>query len=194
MPSERPILFSGPMVKALLVGRKTQTRRVVKPLVGLDVESVGNVVLSRGGLRPLRCPYGAPGDRLWVRETWAGRLDQDNQKPDDFWGHGAGWFRADGDESQSGCAGGRGRWRPSIHMPRWASRMTLEVVSVRVERLQEITEEDAVAEGAPAEDEGPVGCCRCGFIKAWDSINGKRPGCRWDENPFVFVVAFRRLL
>ena len=162
----RPILMNGPMVRAVLSGQKTQTRRLVKGIVE-DVrrgdwyadrrlvhkptcqlgfcETVDDGVLACDGydLEPngagIRSPYGGPGDRLWVRETW-GLFDtepKDGEKAKVF-------YRAtDGDRDELRYQ----LWRPSIHMPRWASRITLEVVSVRVERLQDITEADAIAEG-----------------------------------------------
>lgn len=147
---ERPILFSGPMVRAILEGRKTMTRRVVKGCPGSVVWN--QIVLSRyGGWcdehgRRVTCPYGKPGDRLWVRETWMPDAPQDGTWADvEFYGCGMRplshiprkyrkaehcLYRATYQKSLNG-------WKPSIHMPRWASRITLEVVSVRVERLQE---------------------------------------------------------
>ncbi|NBD11804.1 hypothetical protein GTY96_22835 [Corallococcus sp. c25j21] len=160
---ERPILFSGPMVRAILAGRKTVTRRLIKPQP-TDVEFWlhGKPSNSRDGLPTMRdatgkgwaacgpftCPYGKPGDRLWVKETYALDRIHDPTRPSavlptllrDR------WYRADGEQ----WVPLRGRWRPSIHMPRWASRLTLEVASVRVERLHDITEEDAQAEGCAA--------------------------------------------
>lgn len=237
---ERPILFSTPMVQAILVGRKTVTRRVLKP----QPDSDGGPPLATGWFHPetadggpgphtfgvygvdwhVRCPYGAPNDRLWVRETFA---------PVNAHGHkcaardaafvvlrdGAQQYR-DGmpipalpkyaPDAFDGI-----EWRPSIHMPRWASRITLEVVSVRVERLQEITEEDARAEGLDwaspqpfgerwddddREDPREVGYAVVGessgfardnFRRLWDQINGKR--APWESNPWVWRVEFRRV-
>jgi len=144
--SERPILFSGEMVRAILDGRKTQTRRIVRG--------------HPHTVKPLNigCPYGVPGDRLWVKETFAlsrfdpeSHEDEDTKDPSQWDGV---VYRADGEhgswEHYDG-KGGRARisapWRPSIYMPRWASRITLEVTSVRAERVQDISEQDAQAEG-----------------------------------------------
>lgn len=184
---EHPILFSGPMVRAILEGRKTQTRRVInpQPKVVHDFYPDGTLEterLFRNGGR-IRCPYGVLGDRLWVRETWG----------KDPYAHLSGHIpilykvgppSVDPDYPVP--------WKPSIHMPRWASRITLEVVEVRAQRLQDITEEDAVAEG--------VNCAVGGFITTnpvnafhglWDYINGKR--APWDSNPWVWAVTFRRV-
>jgi hypothetical protein len=156
---ERPILFSGPMVKAILEGKKTQTRRVVKldKYSGWEVRpnSEGICILDgRGASTWLECPYGKPGDQLWVRETWAiaDIYDKDSgnqgQMPFEL-NHGTRgisiWYRAGGEKAYKFAT--RGRWRPSIFMPRAASRITLEVTDIRVEQLQDITEEDAIAEG-----------------------------------------------
>lgn len=184
---ERPILFSGAMVRAILNGRKNQTRRVVRP----DGDPTDSA---------LRCPYGAPGDRLWVRETWAVGRVFDRTRPAEIPTVERDvpvWWRADGFAEESD---NRGRWRPSIHMPRWASRITLDIVSVRVERLQAITEADAFAEGVEANpyvmcdgttDEAMSISARDNFRALWDSINGKRLGCSWGANPWVWVVEFR---
>ncbi len=175
---ERPILFSGPMVQAILSGKKTQTRRVVKQKhLPFLANIVGGFLDGKWNQRPL--PYGQPGDRLWVRETWA----QDDED-------GTIIYRAEDNEAvkawdqarhESGLS--KYNWRPSIFMPRLASRLTLEVVSVRVERLQDISEEDAIAEGTLAPFGGWVG----GYQLLWESING--PGS-WDENPWVWVIDF----
>ena len=187
---ERPILFSGPMVRAILEGRKTQTRRIVK------VNEAGQWVCHavRSCLNPeeswqrdvmaSECPYGKPVDRLWVREAWC-HYDLWRPGPN---GYGRICYRASGDEPIASFSNVKpDRWRPSIHMPRWASRITLEVVSVRVERLQDISAKDAIAEG----------CCdptsstpKRAFEWLWKSING--PGS-WEANPWVWVVEFRKL-
>lgn len=166
---ERPIILSGPMVRAILAGAKTQTRRVVKP------QAMG----QWGPVVP--CPYGRPGDRLWVREAWrpvhGGYSDLGAR------------YRADFERDQT-------VWRPSIHMPRWASRITLEVTGVRVERLQDISEADAQAEGSfewAAEQDTPVRDldeARLVYLQLWQSINGP---ASWDADPWVWVVEFRRL-
>jgi hypothetical protein len=199
---ERPILFSGPMVRAILDGRKTQTRRAVKHPYARDIDAFApcevpgewRIGVMEAGVTAdmgcMRCPFGEPGDRLWVRETWA-------LAPGVHRGHD--WrdalFAADGLTQVD-------RWRPSIHMPRWASRITLEVTGVRVERLQAITEEDARAEGAahrisPGGDlAGAFDVCetpinyRVHFRDLWRDINGPDA---WDANPWVWVVAFKRV-
>ncbi len=164
-PRERPILFSASMVRAIRAGTKTQTRRIVR-----DQASVSDV--AGGGLEPtvwwprdgdllLPCPYGASGDRLWVKEAHA-FLDGDF-RPTTMTdrGHVQVSYRADHADPVHGDGPDKLRWRPSIYMPRWASRFTLEVTDVRVERLQEITEEDARAEGvAPRVFESWTWCNR----------------------------------
>lgn len=212
---ERPILFSGPMVQAILDGRKTQTRRVVKwkPVKGgggynflhssmsaghycTGVPSSGHVLYSRRGdgcweqrTRPVHCPYGQPGERLWVRETWAsvpfgphrewpGVPDLRPRKPSEFNRACSIIWRADGEMPEP-----LEPWRPSIHMPRWASRITLEITGVRVERLHDISEADKEAEGATADRP---------FGTVWRKINTK-PGVRWDDNPWVWALEFRRV-
>lgn len=189
---ERPILFSAPMVRAILGGRKTQTRRIVNARVApwlLDPAHGWDdaYVLDPGNELLARCPYGAPGGRLWVRETWA-RLTGNGHRI---------VYRADGDDPRLGWDDDpstrrpRMTWTPSIHMPRWASRITLEVTDVRVERLQAITEEDAVAEGVARHVEGATRGARTAFASLWDSLNGERTP--WSTNPWVWVVGFRRL-
>lgn len=191
---ERPILFSSPMVKALLAGTKTQTRRLVKPQPGPELGETPGAAWNAGFV-DVKCPYGQEGDRLWVREAWGfdsgvrgdfrplGRNDLSGM---DLLTHTL--YRADGGKAP--------RWRPSIHMPRWASRITLEVTSVRVERLQDITEEDAKAEGVdsvPVADVPRNGTLyhRDDFAQLWDIINGSK--APWSSNPWVWVVGFRRL-
>ena len=205
---ERPILFSGPMVRAILEGRKTQTRRVMKPQPELSSNSIiGEFpVLNHHGAQFRRsgildcCPYGAPGDRLWVRETWG----ESGYQRIEYKAH-----PADGKDFR--CVS---RWRPSIHMPRLASRITLEIEDVRVERLEEITAADAVAEGLScltkdgslykygiADWEGKPDVKfpwqewdkepRAAFAKLWDSINAKR-GYSWALNPWVWKITFKK--
>ena len=195
--AERPILFSGPMVRALLAGTKSQTRRVCKPAQFYSLSSVVEVPdpLERGqvyngshfgdeeGDVSFASPYGGRGDRLWVREAhWWFKDEHDPV---------TGYFppkltiedveyRADGDD-------GRKVWRPSIHMPRWASRITLEITRVRVERLQDISEADAVAEGVYTDPACPA---YDGYRTLWEQINGSGS---WDLNPWVWVVEFRRV-
>ena len=198
---ERPLLFSAAMVRAILSNTKTQTRRVVKPqfaAYAIPVEMPATDP-ARGWVAPghsgvwwcdaaanpddvRRCPYGQPGDRLWVRETFG--FSGSGYIPDIH-------FRATNPEAPI-----LGRWHPSIHMRRIDSRITLEITSVRVERLQEISEADAQAEGWTRRPEVSTDpqvhkeAARDWFMDLWESING--PGS-WDANPWVWVIEFRRL-
>lgn len=192
--TERPILMSTPMVQSTMKKIKRMTRRTK----GLDLfnkepdkwyfshdrgdgyyffknpdyEAGGNV------MNPIvvKCPYGRVGDVLWVRETW-----KKNDIP-------MGWpyhYKAANDtfthpENE--------KWKPSIFMPREACRIRLEITDITIERLNDITEKDAEAEGAPAIECGPVGCCYCGFIELWRTINGKDS---WELNPWVWVISFK---
>lgn len=223
-PKERPILFSGPMVTAILAGQKTQTRRVIKgqalEWLAPDMFMPEFVADPENGL----CPYGQPGDRLWVRETWHdfGRwallMFAEGDDPSDYE-----WRSADFPERIRYAADDPTdlvdmngpdyprlyhRKMASIHMPRKASRLSLEVVSVRVERLQAITVADVVAEGIDldgehADDFLNAEHAQAGglsipcdhpevypFVRLWDSINAKR-GHAWDTNPWVWVVEFK---
>lgn len=204
---ERPILFSAPMVRAILEGRKTLTRRVVKPqpsanhkwlgwcLSSTHQADEGKVTWVEGdhphAMNPLyvRCPYGKPGDRLWVREAWSTHAMFDLLAPREIAARSVHYW-VDGDVQT-------GKRRPGMFMPRWASRILLEVTEVRVERLQDISEADAVAEGAECiEVGGETGVAlsewshREGFIKLWKSINGPDS---WALNPWVWVVSFKRI-
>lgn len=178
---EKPIIFSPPMVRAILEGRKTQTRRVVKPnhMVMDHGEDVAGQCINAGYIPCLPlCPYGKPGDRLWVRETHLPKASGTI-------------YRADFSEVEAAGLGGMyGGWKPSIHMPRWASRILLEIVRVRVERLKACNEVDAISEGAKwaACGSPQEGSHRAGFAELWESING--PGS-WDANPWVWVVEFK---
>jgi len=192
---ERPILFSGAMIRAILAGQKTQTRRAAKPVKHPDLGNPydpGALVSELQHVIGRACPYGKPGDRLWVRETWSTHACFDHLPPGEcpksihYW--------ADGEIKT-------GKRRPSIHMPRWASRILLEIVSVRVERLQSISEADAEAEGCAAEPCDhkrqsceDAGCCGPTAVGAyrclWDSINGEGS---WAANPWVWVVEFKRI-
>jgi hypothetical protein len=235
---ERPILFSAPMVRAILDGRKTQTRRIVKSQLVPHIEFVGGsndkctefefVGLRHGkwtddngkehdaewllycteypeeGVIPIGQLHGAPGDRLWVRETHAVLV-----KPEDATdGKGRAWYSATTEDP------GMVKWKPSIHMPRWASRILLEITNVRVERLQDISGNDAAAEGVqfPCDEHGrpllrltghiapskfnpkkspswgPDDYLRFEYAELWESING--PGS-WAENPWVWVIEFK---
>lgn len=202
---ERPIIFSAPMVRAILAGTKTQTRRIVPTMVtcgrveypgkrdGRGYSRVNWLDTAEGMAQAAQeCKYGLPGDRMWVKETWGavphmmGGIQPETLR-----------YRADGEYQNER---GTWRWRPSIHMPRWASRVTLEITDVRVERLQDISEADAIAEGIEAEGDEwrdylmpHTQCCltpRSSYRTLWESIHG--PGS-WDANPFVWVVTFRRI-
>jgi hypothetical protein len=205
---ERPIIMSGPMVRAILEGRKTVTRRVVKPQPACgcryEINGAESGALQMVGTRSdpivfvpptptskdyvLRCPYGRPGDRLWVRETFAPRLDVDPATEPQKARHYA-LYRANGtglDEPHWHAY--PDRWTPAIHMPRWASRLTLRVEAVKVERVQEISEEDARAEGRSLDPNDPAGY----FPATWDAINKAR-GFGWESNPYVWCVTFSRI-
>jgi hypothetical protein len=171
---EHPIIFSAPMVRAILEGRKTMTRRVLKPQ---PTDWVPDNIKQKL-LIQYACPYGRPGDKLWVRETWA------------TCGFVTVAYRADGKTPNW-----LNQWRPSIFMPRRLSRIALEMTSVRVEKLQEITEGDAINEGVYdkesfgihwAATRAPIPT----FKKLWDSINSKKYS--WSSNPFVWVISFVR--
>ncbi len=199
---ERPVLFSGPMVRALLAGTKTQTRRVFKTRNGGVWPNPNDLPGMQQVLRT--CPYGKPGDRLWVRETWmeCGLTRLGLMQ--------AAFYAADGQTYCDTTASPPTvrKWKPSIHMPRWASRITLEITSVRVERLQNISEADAVAEGVFRKvGNTPIGDmvetatdgqliyvdpsqAREEYRRLWEQING--PGS-WAENPWVWVIQFKRL-
>ncbi|MGV6394021.1 hypothetical protein ACTUVN_003254 [Pseudomonas caspiana] len=154
---ERPVLFSAPMVRAILEGRKTVTRREVKKPAALDCLPAGfePAFLALPGNSDL-CPYGRPGDRLWVREAWQADAQVNAVAPRDL-SHGEPiHYPADGATRQTGCSMfTTGRNRPSIHMPRWVSRILLEITAVRIERLQDISEEQSEAEGVITDDDRP---------------------------------------
>ncbi|HGW4611669.1 TPA: hypothetical protein ACNIE9_003004 [Enterobacter chengduensis] len=211
---ERGMIFNGEMVLAILDGRKTQTRRIIKPQPEVTLSGgLSGTWLSRplnGLLLPkiediaIHCPFGVVGDRIWVRETWARyNIDQDR--------HDIAYRATTPDDWPE-----EGRWRPSIHMPRWASRITLEITDVRVERLNSINEHDAIAEGlaeiskdrrtykygVPDRD-GYPGTDDCGwpwhewerypisaYSKLWESIYGDDS---WQANPWVWVIEFKRM-
>lgn len=208
--TDRPILFSASMVRAILAGRKTQTRRVLKPqpdfLGGSGTETDrsswgwedgdgGYVLLSADPMDSSTRQYKprwAVRDRLWVREKWSGpHLGSDaNNRPCNWRKYDPIWYWADGNPE----TGDWSRPKSSIHMPKWASRITLLVTGVRVERLHDITEADALAEGAPCgafDDEGKFyegkGTHVSGFAGLWDHINGSGS---WDANPWVSVTTF----
>lgn len=190
---ERPIIFSGYSVQAILAGRKSQTRRLVKP----QPSPAHHYSDER------RCPYGVPGDRLWVRESfYCDHFEYphaDREEMLEMISYRAGHDCRDWEDGCPCSSDGRSWWRSPLHMPRWASRITLEVTGVRVERLQNITEADAMAEGA---DTNPIKIKingeladfypmnhRIAFSVHWNIINGKRSP--WDSNPLVWVVSFK---
>ena len=219
---ERPILFSGPMVRAILDGRKTVTRRPVKgnQIPQLDYPESAEPWVAVGQHHPRygftvhgkneeacaaklgefgSCPYGQPGDRLWVRETFFINDFREANVPVDQRANVDLVYRADplpdweGEESLI-------TWRPSIHMPRWVSRILLEITDVRVERLQSISESQAEAEGVEQDSDGwfdyqmpSTQCCSSAgesFQTLWSSINGVES---WRANPWVWVVEFKRI-
>lgn len=221
---ERPILFSGPMVRAILQGVKTQTRRIMKvqppdhaievfdwraPHIAESVKaSEGCYYNDMDGLHFLcKCPYGTVGDRLWVRETWM-QFDEDHRIADTPYAYRAS-TSVEGEEIRTeyiGC-GRKYQWRPSIHMPRKASRINLQIDAIRCERLNAISEDDAIAEGIESEPHRVLGRHyklygdlekhnqwtvgpKWSYETLWEAING--PGS-WAANPWVWVVQFRRV-
>ena len=203
MSKERPIIFSAPMVRAILEGRKSMTRRIVKFNDSGRVKLNGKQWHIEDPDAINGCPYGTVGDRLWVKETFMGTKDCLSYRATD---------------PRQVIEFGFDRWTPSIHMPRWASRITLEITAIRVERLQEITNQDAQKEGPPWANphrHGPEGlefdehpgkiirdpyadrhntgindCWICAFRMIWSDIHG--PGS-WDRNDWCWVIEFRRI-
>lgn len=230
---ERPILFSAPMVRAILDGKKTQTRRVIKPQPNQPTDPKWKAIRQfspvtkprpfwawafqdpRGGwvrqietndFPYLRCPFGNVGDELWVRETFFDHGYWHNPYPHEDYEN-AEWHSSESPDRIAYAATDPDpgfvsdyRKRPSIHMPRWASRIQLRITDVRVERLQEISEEDAIAEGLESDpqrywmapDYSSYSDPRDAFRVRWDSINAKR-GHSWDTNPWVWAVTLERI-
>lgn len=207
-PKERPILFSGAMVRALLEGRKTQTRRVVKgepvnvvPFIGRDNRPTGEfgLCLSHDRVinKHIRCPYGAPGDRLWVKETWRPFSATQDWDLDIVYREGGDRRTIkDGDFGERDWnmpkAAATGHVSP-LFMPRWASRLTLEITEVRAERLQDISYDDCAAEGTTCPIHGDRKHTACsglrdGYRSLWESINGPDS---WVSNPWVWAVSFK---
>ncbi len=211
---ERPILFSAPMVRAILAGTKTQTRRIVKPQ---PTSAQPIIAIADDGV--WRCPYGTPGDRLWVRETiaiesWTHEYGNEPPLPTDrphqhtaprvgdevwHWPH----YRATDPAPELSCERDRCRvcesgeagphWRPSIHMPRWACRIVLEISDVRVDRLQAISAADAIAEGIDPSQTPGIGSDSslvAAYARLWNSINGAGA---WESNPWVWALTFKRV-
>lgn len=222
---ERPILFSAPMVRAILDGSKSQTRRAVRKQFAPDAEPAevpatspeGWQISGHSGLwwddagacidDAIRCPYGTPGDRLWVRETWQGPLlDSEEQEaefrqsPDIYKKPGFCAYRATDTLDAIDADGRELGWRPSIHMPRWASRILLEITGVRVERLRRISRDDAMAEGIAYQPDGGFGLSdsthynfadpRFSYESLWETINGAGS---WESNPWVWVIGLKRV-
>jgi hypothetical protein len=206
---ERPILFSSPMVQAILAGRKTQTRRIVKIPAAVDsVTGVGFSAMTPDNMASVRgfdktdvhfetfikIPYGEVGDRLWVRETWR-KLPHNTSTGYPY------EYRATAEQDGIPI---ESPWKPSIHMPRIASRITLEITGIMVERLKDISEADAIAEGIERDKDGwkhyapntpadalvglPTPCES--YRTLWESINGPES---WDSNPYVWVISFKKL-
>lgn len=203
--ADRPIVFSGSMIRVLLAGRKTQTRRVLKPQPEVDgfwrdkprPEPCGwtqdqwdRIYTGRypDGFRCAQSPPYDAGDRLWVREAWRVGLAYDDLSPAALSGEEIVDYVADSNTARWSI----GRPRSPIYMPRWASRLTLTVTDVRVQRLQEITPADAIAEGIPAAANSQTIDCdtpnpRDGFRNLWNSIHGPDA---WDANPWVRAISF----
>lgn len=201
--TERGMIFNSEMVRAILDGRKTQTRRPVKFPVhdkNLGCELAGNELageLSAGNY--LNSAFGKPGDRIWVRETFQGPLfdydlmDSYCKDPTPFEKPEFCVYKADGvpapefydADDELHCS-----WRPSIHMPRWASRILLEITDVRVERLKSISDGDAIREGCSTADMKSGDCVADVFARLWASIYGDES---WNSNPWVWVIEFKRV-
>lgn len=186
---ETPILMCSEMVRATLDDLKTETRRVVRhqPIKGGRIRHLTLAFFSTqlDGVNrwvDIKCPYGEITSRLWVRETFALPYSDCRDRNEVL-------YQADPRDKSSPV-----KWKPSIFMPRWASRLTLEITGVRVERVQDITESGAEAEGCEAVhcDMGVVSA-REHYESLWDELNGKR-GFGWDTNPFVWVIKFRKIL
>jgi len=206
------IIMSGDHPKLILDGLKTQTRRIFSTLnkqwkgqqpleilpMKVSNEWVGLMQRDPNKGIVFKCRFGVLGDRLWVRETWAVNPTMDNRTPRDISSVAFVYYKA----SARGSPLLIGRWRPSLFMPRWASRILLEITEIRVERLQEITQDDAVAEGmrhpehafkmiAGGDVEVEISP-KEQFAELWDSLNAKR-GYGWDINPWVWVISFKRI-
>ncbi|WP_423251128.1 morphogenetic protein [Klebsiella aerogenes] len=207
---ERGMIFNGEMVRAILDGRKTQTRRIMAPQPADDIErcifpnpeAIGwksSLRHKHGSTTAHFCHYGKPGDRIWVRETFQGPLfdydlmDSYCKDPTPFEKPEFCVYKADGvpapefydaDDELHCC------WRPSIHMPRWASRILLEITNVRVERLKSISDGDAIREGCSTADMKSGDCVADVFARLWASIYGAES---WNANPWVWVIEFKRV-
>lgn len=198
----RPIIFRDEMVRAILSGRKTQTRRVIKHMranrwtyvkphkgggwMATDGTEAGFVESGAAGFK---CPYGQPGDRLWVRETWCPQPDRNPPYVP--------FYKTDFLPNEAhDISKTWGPWHSSIHMPRWASRITLEITNIRVERVQDITELDAKSEGVAKVINKKIHGWKpyaLEFCILWNYINLKR-GYGWNANPWVWVIEFKRIV
>lgn len=188
-----PIIMSAPMVRAFLEGRKTQTRRIIKPQPADDIEPhefpnrssqgwISSLKHERGGKTAHFCPYGKHGDLLWVRESFCIHKGDDKLHKDQV------SYKTEGFPFV---------FKPSIHMPRWASRLTLKITEVRAERLQDISEADAIAEGISVDSSGHAiriddkiawGSARGAYAALWESLHGNGA---WDSNPWVWAISFK---
>ncbi|CDH33775.1 hypothetical protein [Xenorhabdus bovienii] len=205
---ETPIIFNADMVRAILDGKKTQTRRIFKQAVGSSLsvdyeypwatlswlygDGPGHEVYER--TLKMQCPYGKIGDQLWVREAFSD-LARMRERFASAIGRSVETITTsfEGDIAYRASLGSRAdylKWTPSIHMPRWASRITLEIIDIRVERLQDISEEDAIAEGVSANEFSPA-CYAFGSL--WQFIYGVDNPQSWQANPWVWVIEFRRV-
>lgn len=213
---EHPILFSTPMVQAILEGRKTQTRRIMKriPRLSDSIEWAGNYLKEKEDFRHSLCPYGQPGDLLWVRETWC--VTQPFDPETYHFGYKCGiqpYSNKPASEKYNYLS--PDKWKPSIHMPKAADRIWLEIEEVKVERLQDITEEDAKAEGVKLHKEGRhyldyiaedsnttqfiyrLLTAKQSFKSLWELVNERnksfieRHGICWIDNPWVWVIKFK---
>lgn len=209
--AEHTMIFNSEMVRATLDGRKTHIRRPIKPQPKIihalySDKSLETERIFKNGDQRIHCPDGKIGERLWVRETWGiwkeGELC--SLSTFEYVDYDQGSFKAKLEKGyelrykadNATC----NKWRPSIHMPRWASRITLEITNIRVERVQEITEEDAKAEGCRSADlasgrecflNEELGSYKLHFKSLWDSIYSKK--FPWDSNPWVWVIEFKRI-
>ena len=212
---EGPIPMRPELVRATLADVKTQTRRtrglgLINAEPGAwqfcDFNGLGNAVFTKDFItyKEIKNPFGWEGDQLWVREGWRwyGRIREPGQVEGGF------EYRADGthrkftdfadpeeawEQFKAAAVHGAYHWRPSIHMPRWASRLSLEIVSLRVERVQDISEEDARAEGVDYMPSMPAATThRTSFARGWDVINGKK-GLGWSVNPWLWALTYKRV-
>ena len=205
---EHPILFSAEMVRAILAGRKTQTRRIIKPQPELrgGVWHWKNIAWDTANAQISdefiidHCPYGTVGDTLWVREAFATDIPGCEEQSGIT-------YRADHIDPKGDGPANPIKWKPSIHMPRWASRISLEITDIQVERVQDISDSDVYAEGLPEDGssyDDAIQALSAGlpihertperhwFRGLWDSINAKR-GYGWDSNPWVLVIHFKKV-